>query len=127
MFDIKIINGLIVDGTGKKAFAADLAINGDKIVAIGDLSKEDAKKVIDAKGQMVAPGFIDFHTHSDYTILFDQRACSRIHAGVTTNVIANCGIGLAPIRDERKQDLINYLSTRIVGTVNAPLFWNGIR
>ncbi len=128
MFDIKIINGLIVDGTGKKAFAADLAINGDKIAAIGDLSKEDAKKVIDAKGQMVAPGFIDFHTHSDYTILFDQRACSRIHAGVTTNVIANCGIGLAPIRDERKQDLISYLSTRIVGTVNAPLFldWNTV-
>ncbi len=126
MYDIKIINGKIVDGTGKKAFAADLAINGDKIAAIGDLSNEEAKKVIDAKGKVVSPGFIDFHTHSDYTILFDQRSCSRVYAGVTLLVIGNCGIGLAPIRDERKQDLINYLQTRIVGTVNAPLFldWN---
>ena len=126
MFDIKIVNGIIVDGTGKHRFKADLAINGDKIAAIGDLSKEDAKKVIDAAGKMVAPGFIDFHTHSDYTILFDQRSANRIYAGVTMNVIGNCGIGLAPIRDERKQDLISYLQTRIVGTINAPLFldWN---
>ncbi len=126
MFDMKIVNGIILDGTGKHRFKADIAVNGDKIAAIGDLSKEEAKVVIDAKGKMVAPGFIDFHTHSDYTILFDQRAASRIYSGVTSMVIGNCGIGLAPIRDEKKADLISYLSTRIVGTINADLFldWN---
>ncbi len=124
MYDILIKNGLVVDGTGKKAFPADVAITKDKIVSIGDLKQETAKKIIYAAGKAVSPGFIDFHTHSDYTILFDQRCCSRIRAGITTSVIGNCGIGVAPIADAHKEELIHYLSTRIVGSIHAPLFLN---
>ncbi len=126
MFDLKIVNGTIVDGTGAARFQADLAINGEKIVAIGDLKNEDAKVTIDATGKMVSPGFIDFHTHSDLSILYDKYSRARIHSGVTTDVVANCGIGVAPIRDSRKDELIKYLSTRIIGTIPAPLelHWN---
>ena len=128
MFDIKIEGGQIIDGTGKLRYRADLGIQGDKIAAIGDLSGQEAKKTISAKGKFVCPGFFDFHTHSDYSLLYDQRTPSRIYSGVTTDVIGNCGIGLAPIRDSRKDELVKYLQTRIVGTINAPLIlnWNTV-
>lgn len=126
MFDIKIAGGTILDGTGAPRFSGDLGIVADKIVAMGDLAEKEAKKVIDATGKFVAPGFIDFHTHSDLSLVYDPFTRSRIHTGVTTDVIANCGIGVAPIREERKQELIDYLGTRIIGTIPAPLVlpWN---
>ena len=65
MLDIKIINAKIIDGTGSPAYDGEVGIVEDKITKIGDLSNEDAKTVIDAKGNVVAPGFIDMHTHSD--------------------------------------------------------------
>lgn len=128
MFDIKIAGGEIIDGTGKLRYRADLGINDDKITAIGDLSGQDAKKIIPAEGKFVCPGFFDFHTHSDYSLLYDPRTPSRIYTGITTDVIGNCGIGLAPIRDSRKEELLKYLQTRIVGTINAPLIlnWNTV-
>ena len=106
MFDLKIVNGTIVDGTGAARFQADLAINGEKIVAIGDLKNEDAKVTIDATGKMVSPGFIDFHTHSDLSILYDKYSRARIRTGVTTDVVANYGIGVAPMRVSREDELI---------------------
>ena len=128
MFDSIIAGGQIIDGTGKLRYRADLGINGDKITAIGDLSGQDAKKIISAEGKFVCPGFFDFHTHSDYSMLYDPRTPSRIYTGVTTQVIGNCGIGLVPIRDSRKDELLKYLQTRIVGTINAPLIlnWNTV-
>ncbi len=126
MFDIKIINGTILDGSGKLRYRGDVGIEGDRITAVGDLGDAEAKKTIDAKGRFVSPGFIDFHTHSDLSIVYDPFVRSRIYTGVTMDVIANCGIGVAPIREERKQDLIDYLGTRIIGTIPAPLelHWN---
>ncbi|MBY2478463.1 D-aminoacylase [Clostridioides difficile] len=126
MFDIKIINGIIVDGTGDSRYKSDVGIVGDKIIAIGDLSQEEAKKTIDATGKFVSPGFIDFHTHSDLSLVYDKYTRSRIYTGVTTDVIANCGIGVAPIREEKKQELIDYLGTRIIGTIptKLELHWN---
>lgn len=126
MFDVKIVNGTILDGTGTFRFKGDVGIVGDKITAIGDLSNAEAKKTIDAAGKFVAPGFIDFHTHSDLSLVYDKFTRSRIHTGVTTDVVANCGIGVAPIREERKKELIDYLGTRIIGTIPAPLelHWN---
>lgn len=117
-----------MDGTGKLRYRADVGVEGDRITAIGDLSSAASKKTVDAAGKFVCPGFFDFHTHSDYSLLYDQRVPSRIYSGVTTDVIGNCGIGLAPIRDSRKDELVKYLQTRIVGTIHAPLIlnWNTV-
>lgn len=129
MFDIKIINGTILDGSGKLRFKADVGINGDKITAVGNLANAKAAKTIDATGKFVSPGFIDFHTHSDLSLVYDPFARSRIYTGVTTDVIGNCGIGVAPVREERKKELIQYLGTRIIGTIPAPLelHWNTVQ
>ena len=94
-FDLLIKGG--VDGTGCEPYIADVAIVGDKVVAIGtDLG--DAKKVYDAGGCYVAPGFVDIHTHYDGQATWDQEMAPFWH-GVTTVVMGNCGVGfaLAPI------------------------------
>lgn len=117
MFDIKIINGTIVDGSGEARYQADVGIVGDRITEIGDLSEAPAKRTIDAAGKIVAPGFIDVHTHSDFSIIFDSYASSRLYDGVTADVIGNCGIGGAPVNDETRDLLKSYLTTRIAGSV----------
>src|SRR5437763_334956 len=85
-FDLVVRNGKIVDGTGNPWFLADIAIKGDKIAALGKIDAK-GKREIDAKGLIVAPGFIDMHSHSDFTILEDGRAMSKIMQGVTTEVL----------------------------------------
>ncbi|MFH2132801.1 MAG: amidohydrolase family protein [bacterium] len=99
MFDIIIKNGLIADGSGQKPYPGDLAISGDRIAAIGDFSAAQSAVTIDADGLVVAPGFIDIHTHSDWTLLADPRAESHIRQGVTTAVIGQCGTSLAPVNN----------------------------
>lgn len=86
-YDLLIKNGRIVDGTGNPWFHGDLAITGDKIVAVGRVPDGKAKRTIDAKGLVVAPGFIDIHSHSDDLILEDGHAQSKIRQGVTTEVL----------------------------------------
>lgn len=129
MFDLKIENGRIVDGTGGKAYLGDIGIMGDTIAAIGDLTEFESRNTIDARGKMVSPGFIDMHTHSDFSFVYDAKANSHLYNGVTTDVISNCGIGPAPITDERKDTLIAYLGTRLVGSipVELQLPWNSLR
>jgi N-acyl-D-aspartate/D-glutamate deacylase len=85
-YDLVIRNGKIVDGTGNPWFHADLAISADKIAVLGKVAGK-GKREIDAKGLIVAPGFIDMHSHSDFTILEDGRAMSKITQGVTTEVL----------------------------------------
>ncbi len=96
MFDTLIARGHIVDGTAAPAFVSDIGITGDRVVAIGDLGAAATKLRIDATGLTVAPGFIDIHTHSDFTLLADGRADSQICQGVTTEVVGQCGISCAP-------------------------------
>ena len=86
-YDLVIRNGKIIDGSGNPWYHADLAVRGDKIAAIGKLSKVSAKRTIDAKGLVVSPGFIDIHSHSDYLLLEDGNAESKIRQGVTTEVL----------------------------------------
>src|SRR5580700_6611107 len=86
-YDLILRNGKIVDGTGNPWFVGDVAIRGDRIVAVGRVPAGPAKREIDAKGLVVAPGFIDMHSHSDYVLLEDGNAQSKIRQGVTTEVL----------------------------------------
>ncbi len=86
-YDLVIRNGKIVDGTGNPWFFGDVAIKGDKIAAIGRIAPQAGGREIDAMGLIVAPGFIDMHSHSDFTILEDGNAQSKIRQGVTTEVL----------------------------------------
>ena len=85
-YDILITGGRIVDGTGNPWFSGDVAIRDDRIVAVGHLAEADATRVIDATGLVVAPGFIDLHTHSDGRLLDDGTAQSKVRQGVTLDV-----------------------------------------
>jgi N-acyl-D-aspartate/D-glutamate deacylase len=86
-YDLVIRGGRLVDGTGNPWFAGDVAIRGDRIVAVGRVPRRPARREIDASGLVVAPGFIDMHSHSDYLLLEDGRAQSKIRQGVTTEVL----------------------------------------
>ena len=98
MTTLVIRNGLVLDGTGAGPFRADVAVADGRIERIGEVGPGPPE--LDAAGRYVAPGFIDIHSHSDYTLLVDPRAVSAIHQGVTLEVVGNCGHGCFPIRDE---------------------------
>ncbi|MHA1740104.1 MAG: N-acyl-D-amino-acid deacylase family protein [Candidatus Heimdallarchaeota archaeon] len=103
-FDIIIKNGKIIDGTGNPGFFADIGINNGRITFIGSLDeKAKAEQILDAKGLVVSPGFIDIHSHSDYTIPFDPMAESTIKQGITTMVVGMCGAALAPVNPEKQE------------------------
>ena len=98
MMDLIIQNGRIADGTGKNVFAADVGVRGDKIAAVGKLKTTGARERIDAAGLIIAPGFIDIHTHSDFSLLARSGSAeSQALQGVTFEVVGNCGHSCAPI------------------------------
>ena len=99
MLDLLIRGGTVVDGSGRPGFRADVGVSGGRVVAIGDLDAREAARVLDAGELCVAPGFVDIHSHSDFTLLVDPRAQSAIAQGVTTELIGNCGHGCAPISE----------------------------
>ncbi len=86
-YDVVIRGGKIVDGTGNPWYYGDVALRGDRIVAVGRVPAGSAKREIDARGLIVAPGFIDMHSHSDYVLFEDGRAQSKVRQGVTTEVL----------------------------------------
>jgi N-acyl-D-amino-acid deacylase len=97
MLDILIKDGVVVDGTGKSAFKADVGIAVGRIAVVAEEIEQEAHRTIPAQGLHVAPGFIDAHTHSDLTLLANPRAESKIRQGVTTEVVGNCGGSPAPL------------------------------
>jgi N-acyl-D-aspartate/D-glutamate deacylase len=97
MFDVIVKGGLVVDGTGAPAFAGDVAVKDGRIAAVGKVEGE-ARQVVDASGRVVAPGFIDPHTHFDVQLLWDGAARPALEHGVTTVVPGNCSLSLAPLR-----------------------------
>jgi len=105
MYELILRKGKIVDGTGNPWFRADIAISEGRIAQIGDLSRETADRVLDAEDLVVAPGFIDIHSHADFTLLVNPKAESTIRQGVTTMVTGNCGHTPYPVKEETKEDL----------------------
>lgn len=97
VFEISIVNGDVIDGKGGRRTKQDLGISKGRIVKLGDLKGKPAARVIDAEGFIVAPGFIDIHSHSDWTLLLNPGAESSIKQGVTTEVVGNCGYSCAPV------------------------------
>ena len=102
-FDLIIQGGMVVDGTRLPRYRTDLGIKNGRIAKIGRLQPHDATKVIDANGLIVAPGFVDLHTHYDAQIYWDPYCSISGWHGVTSAVIGNCGFGFAPVRPEERE------------------------
>jgi N-acyl-D-aspartate/D-glutamate deacylase len=111
MDDLSIRGGHLIDGTGGPGREADLGIGGGRIVAIEPRSARPARRVVDARGQVVAPGLIDIHTHSDFTLPLNPRAESKVRQGVTLEVVGNCGFSAAPALPGRVSMLQEYLAS----------------
>lgn len=96
-FELILRGGLVVDGTGRAPARADLAISGDRIAAIGEIPDDLGARVISVSGRIVAPGFIDVHAHDDRALLSTPDMTPKVSQGVTTVVVGNCGVSLAPL------------------------------
>ncbi len=107
-FDLIIRGGTIVDGTGADRFTGDVAVKDGVIAAIGQIDG-DAAREIDASGKIVAPGFVDIHTHYDGQATWDQEMAPSSWHGVTTVVMGNCGVGFAPAKPDRHEWLISLM------------------
>ena len=127
MHDLVIRGGTVVDGTGAAPFAADVAVQGDRIVAVGKIADRGVEE-IDAKGLLVTPGFVDIHTHYDAQASWSERLISSSINGVTTALIGNCGVGFAPCRPERREMLVKLMEgvedlPEVVLTEGLPWSW----
>ncbi|NMM90826.1 amidohydrolase [Rhodococcus sp. SRB_17] len=107
-FDLVIRNGTVIDGSGRPPRQADVAVSGGVIVEVGDVTGV-GREEIDAHGQVVAPGFIDVHTHYDGQATWENRLVPSTNHGVTTVVMGNCGVGFAPCKPEQRDMLIKLM------------------
>ena len=110
MDDLLIRGGLVVDGTGVPGRPADVVVSGERITTVESSWRGDARRTIDARDRIVAPGFIDIHTHSDFTLPVNPRAESKVRQGVTTEVVGNCGFSAAPVLPGMAAMLGDYLA-----------------
>ncbi len=109
--DLIIRNGLVLDGSGDDAVRADVAVDGDRIGAIGDLSDETANSELDASGKYVTPGFVDLHTHLDAQVGWDPLLTSTSWHGVTTVLTGNCGVTFAPVSPDNREFLAEMMES----------------
>jgi N-acyl-D-aspartate/D-glutamate deacylase len=105
---LALTGGLVVDGTGAPGRYATVVVRDGRIAAVGGDLPSDVRPV-DVSGRVVCPGFVDIHTHSDLTLLSDPRALSKVHQGVTTEVVGNCGLGVAAPEDHDLRAAVSYL------------------
>ena len=125
-YDLVIKNGTIIDGTGAAAYRGDVAIAGDRIVAVGDVDGT-SKETIDADGHLVTPGFVDIHTHLDAQITWDPIASSSCWHGVTSAVMGNCGVTFAPCKAEDRDYLTRLMESVEdvpAKSINSGMQWN---
>lgn len=101
-FDLVIRNGRVIEGSGSSAFAADVAMLGVTIAAVGSV-EGCGKEEIDATGKIVTPGFVDIHTHYDGEVTWENRLSPSSDHGVTTVFMSNCGVGFAPCRPDDRE------------------------
>jgi N-acyl-D-amino-acid deacylase len=111
MDDLLIRGGHVIDGTGTPGIDADVSVAAGRIVAVERRGSRGARRVIDARGQIVAPGLIDIHTHSDFTLPLNPRAESKVRQGVTLEVVGNCGLSVAPALPGKAAMLREYLAS----------------
>jgi len=125
-YDIVIKNGTVVDGTGRPPYRADVAVQGDRIAAVGKCT-DSAKRTINAEGHLVTPGFVDIHTHLDAQICWDPIVSSSCWHGVTSVVMGNCGVTFAPCRPQDR-DYLAHLMESVedipAATIMAGMQWN---
>ena len=122
-YDLVIKNGTVVDGTGAKRYQADVAISNGKVAEIGKVT-EGAKRTIDAHGLVVAPGFVDPHTHYDAQICWDGAVTPSSWHGVTSVVMGNCGVGFAPCKPEQRDMLVRLMEG--VEDIPEPVLTEGL-
>ena len=109
-FDTVIKNGIIIDGTGLPRVRGDIAIKNGRIAKMGRIDATEAKQVIDAEGLIVAPGFVDLHTHYDAQVHWDPYCTISGWHGVTSVAIGNCGFGFAPARADSRERLLKMMT-----------------
>jgi N-acyl-D-aspartate/D-glutamate deacylase len=122
--DLLISGGSVVDGTGSEPRQADVAVDGDRISRIGDLSGAEAARVIDATGKVVTPGFVDLHTHLDAQVGWDPEMKSSSYHGVTTALIGNCGVTFAPVSQKNHRLLAELMEA--VEDIEADAIMDGL-
>jgi N-acyl-D-amino-acid deacylase len=122
VFDILIRSGLVVDGSGTAGFRADVAIEGGRIAEVGLLPGAEAATVMDATGLVVTPGFIDMHSHADFSLPVWPSAESLVHQGITTAVVGQCGNSPAPLLKETRDQVIRQMDASM-GRAGEPLPW----
>ena len=126
MHDLVIRNGSVVDGSGAPARTADVAIDGERVTAVGRV-EEKGRREIDAAGRLVTPGFVDIHTHYDGQVTWDPEVTPSSWHGVTTIVMGNCGVGFAPASPTKREWLIQLMEgvEDIPGTaLDEGMTWN---
>lgn len=123
MFDLLIRGARIIDGTGAPGFTGDVAVANGIIAEIAPSISGEAREVVDAKGHVLCPGFIDAHGHSDFTLFINHRGESKIRQGITTEVTGNCGFTAGPITPDHEEDLVYYLANTIVLTDQRRAAW----
>src|SRR5579872_4229878 len=127
--DLLLRDAALIDGTGSPARPADVAVVGERIVAVaspGELEPEGATEVVDLEGLTLAPGFIDIHTHYDAQILWDGDLTPSSWHGVTSVVMGNCGFGIAPTREEHRDTIVRLLENvegMSMDALNAGIDW----
>jgi N-acyl-D-amino-acid deacylase len=128
-FDVLIRGGMVVDGTRMPRYQADIGIKSGRIAKIGNLKAHQAAKVIDAGGMIVAPGFVDLHTHYDAQLFWDPYCTISSWHGVTSIVIGNCGFGFAPVKPElRDRAMLTMTRTEAIpyASMKAGLPWDWV-
>ncbi len=125
MFDLVFQKARIVDGTGNPWFWGEVGIEGDQITGIGDLFGASARRVIDLEGAVLSPGFIDLHSHSDFTTAAFPRAESMVTQGITTQLTGNCGLSPFPVEKEKLAFLKDY--TAFIGSEDLSFEWQNVK